>query len=303
MQDYTKKKPFFWKRNVEALNRRSGTERLLYVIVFVIFALQAFTMFFVFWWLLNNSLKDPFEYGKLQNSMQFPKELLFENYIKAFQTLNTDEVSFFEMIANSLYYTIVCSFLGSFCPAVTGYILSKYKFAGRELIYSLAIISLTLPVVGTGAAYMRLLHNLRLYDNPLFYVVSNLSGFGAIFLIYAAFFGGLSWSYAEAAEMDGANPYQIFFRVMFPQCLPIYFTNVIICAIACWNEYNLMILYMPHYLSLAAGLYDFQANATRGANYPVYFAGLIVSMIPTLVIFGVFSDKIMTSLSVGGLKG
>ena len=85
MQDYTKKKPFFWKRNVEALNRRSGTERLLYVIVFVIFALQAFTMFFVFWWLLNNSLKDPFEYGKLQNSMQFPKELLFENYIKAFQ--------------------------------------------------------------------------------------------------------------------------------------------------------------------------------------------------------------------------
>lgn len=303
MQNLTKKKSFFWKGNVDALNRRSGTEKVLYFVVFVIFALQAFTMFFVFWWLLNNSLKDPFEYGKLQNSMQFPKELLFENYIKAFQTLNTDEVSFFEMIANSLYYTVVCSLLGSFCPAVTGYVLSKYKFAGREVIYSLAIISLTLPVVGTGAAYMRLLHNLHLYDNPLFYVVSNLSGFGSIFLIYAAFFGGLSWSYAEAAEMDGANPYQIFFRVMFPQCLPIYFTNVIICAIACWNEYNLMILYMPHYLSLAAGLYDFQANATRGANYPVYFAGLIVSMIPTLVIFGVFSDKIMTSLSVGGLKG
>ena len=303
MQGIMKKKFKVFKRNVEAINRRSGSEKVLFAIVFFIFAIQALTMFFVFWWLLNNSLKDPFEYGKLKNSMKLPEEFLFGNYLEAFKTLNTEDVSFFEMIANSLYYTIVCSLLGSFCPAITGYVLSKYKFAGREIIYSVAIISLTLPLVGTGAAYMRLLHNLKLYDNPMFYVVSNLSGFGALFLIYAAFFGGLSWSYAEAAEMDGANPYQIFFKVMFPQCLPIYFTNVIISAIACWNEYNLMILYMPHYLSLAAGLYEFQANATRGANYPVYFSGLIISMIPTLILFGVFSDKIMTSLSIGGLKG
>ncbi len=306
MQNQTRKKKFFFKRNIEAINRRNGTEKILYGVVFLIFAVQTFTMLFVFWWLFNNSLKEPLnEYGELSNSLRFPKNPLNElvNYIEAFQTLNTDEVTFFEMIANSLYYTAICSLLGSFCPAVTGYVLSKYKFVGRELIYSVAIISLTLPLVGTGASYMKLLHNLRLFNNPLFYVVSNLSGFGSIFLIYAAFFGGLSWSYAEAAEMDGANPYQIFFRVMFPQCLPVYFTNVIICAIACWNEYNLMILYMPRYLSLAAGLYDFQANATRGADYPVYFAGLIISMIPTLIIFGVFSDKIMTSLSVGGLKG
>ena len=297
------KKSAPFKRKVESLNRRSGGEKVLFAIVFVVFLLQAFTMFFVFWWLFNNSLKDAFEYGNLKNSMHFPKAPEFENYIEAFQTLNTDEFSFLEGIANSIYYTVVCSFLGSFCPAITGYVLSKYKFAGREVIYSVAIVSLTLPVVGTGAAYMRLLHTLQLYNNPLFYVVSNLSGFGAIFLIYAAFFGGLSWSYAEAAEMDGANPYQIFFSVMFPQCLPIYFTNVIICAIACWNEYNLIILYMPKYLSLAAGLYEYQATADRGADYPVYFAGLIISMIPTLVIFSVFSDKVMTSLSVGGLKG
>ena len=303
MQSITKNKFKIFKRNIEAINRRSRSEKVVFAIVFIVFLIQTMTMFFVFWWLFNNSLKDPFEYGKLKTSMKLPEKPLFSNYLEAFKTLNTDEVSFFQMIGNSLYYTVICSFLGSFCPSVTGYVLSKYRFKGREFIYSVAIISLTLPLVGTGAAYMRLLHNLNLYDNLMFYVVSNLSGFGAIFLIYAAFFGGLSWSYAEAAEIDGANPYQIFFKVMFPQCLPIYFTNVIICAIACWNEYNLMILYMPHYLSLAAGLYEFQANATRGANYPVYFSGLIISMIPTLIVFGIFSDKIMTSLSVGGLKG
>jgi len=293
----------FFQRKVDALNRRSKSEKILFTIVFVIFAIQTFTMFFVLWWLINNSLKDPFEYAQLKNSLHFPEQMQFGNYIQAFKTLNTCEITFFEMILNSLYYTVVCSFLGSFCPAVTGYVLAKYRFKGRNLIYSIAILTLTLPIVGSGAAYMKLLHNLGLYDNPLFYIVNNFNGFGANFLIYSAFFSGLSWSYAEAAEIDGANPWQIFFKIMFPQALPIYFTYVIICAIACWNEYNLMILYMPSYLSLAAGLYTFQARATRAANYPVYFAGLIVSMIPTLIIFGTFSDKVMTSLSVGGLKG
>ena len=307
--DIGKKKEISWihrlfagkKRSIT--DRRGGGEKILYIIVFIIFSVQAFTLIFVIWWLFNNSLKDPFEYGRMQNSMAFPETPLFSNYIEAFKLLNDGEISFVEMIGNSLMYTLIGSFVGSFTPAVTGYILSKYRFRGRELIYSLSIISLTLPIVGTGAAYMKLLHTLGLYNNPLFYVANALSGFNGTFLIYAAFFGGLSWSYAEAAEIDGANPWQIFFHIMLPQAFPIYFTYVIISAIACWNEYNMMILYMPDWLSLAAGLYSFRADAERGANYPVFFAGLIISMIPTFVLFAVSSDKVMTSLSVGGLKG
>ena len=102
MQSIMKKKFKAFKRNVEVLNRRSGSEKVLYTIVFFIFSIQALTMFFVFWWLLNNSLKDPFEYGKLKNSMKLPQEFLFGNYLEAFKTLNTEDVSFFEMIVNSL---------------------------------------------------------------------------------------------------------------------------------------------------------------------------------------------------------
>ena len=296
-------KRFFARKKHSALNKRSGGEKVLYAIVFVIFCFQAFTLLFVIWWLFNNSLKDPFEYGRMENSLAFPEKPLFGNYLKAFELLNNGETTFLAMIGNSLMYTVINSFLGSFVPAVTGYVLSKYRFKGRTLIYNVAIVCMILPIVGTGAAYMKLLHTLGLYNNPLFYVVVSLGGFNGTFLIYAAFFGGLSWSYAEAAEIDGANPWQIFFRVMFPQAFPVYFTYVIICAIACWNEYNMMILYMPDWLSLAAGLYSFRANAERGANYPVFYAGLIISMIPTFILFAVCSDKVMTSLSVGGLKG
>lgn len=293
----------FKKKKSSIIHRRTKGETVLYSIVFLLFSIQAFTFIFVLWWLFNNSLKDPWEYGSLGNSMALPKEPLFKNYLQAFELLNHGEITFIEMIRNSLMYTLICSFMGSFTPAVTGYVLSKYRFKGRDFIYNVALVCLTLPIVGAGAAYMKLLHTLKLYNNPLYYIVQTFSGFNGTFLIYAAFFSGLSWSYAEAAEIDGANPWQIYFSVMFPQALPVYFTYVITCAIGCWNEYQMMILYMPDWLSLAAGLYSFRANAERGANYPVFFAGLIVSMIPTFTLFAICSDKIMTSLSVGGLKG
>lgn len=296
-------KRIFVKRKRSVLNARTIPEKILFSVTFIIFAIHSLTFVFVFWWLFNNSLKDPFEYAILGTSMNFPKEWLFDNYFKAFKLLNAGEIGFVQMIFNSVFYTVVSSFLGSFTPAVTGYVLSKYRFKGRNAIYNIALICMTLPIVGAGSAYMKVLHSLKLYNNPLYYFVLSLSGFNGNFLVYASFFSGLSWAYAEAAEIDGANPWQIFFKIMFPQALPVYFTYVITCAIGCWNEYNMMILYMPDWLSLAAGLYTFRANAQRGANYPVYFAGLIVSMIPTITIFAMFSGKIMTSLSIGGLKG
>lgn len=296
-------KRIFVKRKRSVLNARTKGEKILFSATFIVFMIHSLTFVFVFWWLFNNSLKDAFEYGTLGTSMNLPKELLFDNYLKAFKLLNAGKISFGQMLLNSVMYTVICSFLGSFTPAVTGYVLSKYRFKGRNAIYNVAIICMMLPIVGAGAAYMKVLHSLQLYNNPLYYIVLCLSGFNGNFLVYSAFFSGLSWAYAEAAEIDGANPWQIFFKIMFPQALPVYFTYVITCAIGCWNEYNMMILYMPDWLSLAAGLYTFRANAQRGANYPVYFAGLIVSMIPTITIFAMFSGKIMTSLSIGGLKG
>ena len=293
----------FVKKKRSVLNARTSGEKVLFAITFLVFLIHSLTFVFVFWWLFNNSLKGPFEYGTLGTSMEMPKEWLFRNYLDAFNLLNAGKIGFGQMILNSIMYTAISAFLGSFTPAVTGYVLSKYRFKGRNVIYNVAIVCMTLPIVGAGAAYMKVLHSLQLYNNPLYYVVLSLNGFGGNFLVYSAFFSGLSWAYAEAAEIDGANPWQIFFKIMFPQALPVFFTYVITSAIGCWNEYNMMILYMPDWLSLAAGLYTFRANAQRGANYPVYFAGLIVSMIPTMTIFAMFSGKIMTSLSIGGLKG
>ena len=290
------------KREVNILNKRSAGEKVLFAVIFVLFMIYSLTMIFALCWMVVNSLKGRLEYAN-GNTISLPERFRFGNYFDAFQTLNFGNHTFFEMIFNSVWYTVLGVALTCFVPAVTGYVFAKYNFGGKQLIFTLAILSMTLPIVGGTAAYMRLMHRLKLFDSPLFVVVANLGGFSGTFLVFNAFFKGISWSYAEAAILDGANPYVIFFRIMLPQAKGIVLTYAITNSIAFWNEYQSIVLYLPSYPTLASGLFEFKARATRRANYPVYFAGLIISMIPTLVLFSAFSGRIMTSISVGGLKG
>ena len=94
----------------------------------------------------------------------------------------------------------------------------------------------------------------------------------------------------------------VFFRIMLPLALGPIVTLFVVAFVQNWNDYMTMILYMPSYPTLSSGLYEFQANAIHGVDYPVYFAGLLISLIPTLTIFAFCSDIMMSNMNVGGIK-
>ena len=116
------------------------------------------------------------------------------------------------------------------------------------------------------------------------------------------FFKNVSWFYAEAAFIDGGGHFMVFFRIMLPLALGPIVTLFVVAFVQNWNDYMTMILYMPSYPTLSSGLYEFQANAIHGVDYPVYFAGLLISLIPTLTIFAFCSDIMMSNMNVGGIK-
>ncbi len=288
--------------NKALLDRRFGSDKIVFPIVFTIFLLHSLTLLIPVIWMLVSSFKGSLEYSG-GDPFALPKEWEFENFAEAFKVLNVGDTTFFGMIFNSLWYTGIVTVLGAFMPAVTGYVLSKYDFPGKNVIFTVAITAMVIPIVGNTASYMRLIDFIGIYDEPIYTVITSLGGFGGTFLVYYGFFKSVSWSYGEAAEIDGANDYIIFGKIMMPQALPIFLTYLIIGAIANWNEYNTMILYLPSYHTLASGLFEYQSNAIRMADYPVYYAGLLISMVPTLLLFSIFSNRIMTSISMGGLKG
>ena len=290
------------KRNGGILDKRSKGEKALYAIVFTIFFIHSFTLIFPVLWMIMSSFKGALEY---QGGAAFdlPKIWKFWNYIEAFEVLNVGETNFFGMIFNSIWYTAIRTACGVFIPATTGYVMSKYKFPGWNVIFSVAIVSMIIPIIGNTASKMQIISWFQLDNNPLFVVVDSLGGFGGTFLVFYGFFKALSWSYAEAVMIDGGGHFTIFLKIMLPQAAPILLTYAITGAIEFWNEYETIILFLPDFPTIASGLFDYQDDAIRLANYPIYFAGLIISVIPTLLLFSVFSNRIMTSVSIGGLKG
>lgn len=186
---------------------------------------------------------------------------------------------------------------------MAAYVVCKYRFRGREFIYSMVIVIMMIPVYGSLPAQYRLYSRLGMVDSPLI-LLAYCSGFGMNFLVIYSFFKGISWSYAEAAFIDGAGNSKVFFSIMLPMALPAVSAMGIMGFVGMWNDYLTPILYMSRtFPTLASGIYLYEKKIAYTANQPVYFAGVILSLLPVMAIFLAFQNKIMSNIYAGGLKG
>lgn len=288
------------------LYKRSVGEKILFSIVFVLFLLYAISLLYPLAWLVINSFQDSmsFEMNKVLGDItRFPEKLVGVNYLKALEELNYNNSNMFQMFFNSIWFTVLSVGGNVFCCVCTGYALSKYEFGVKNLIYAMIIFTMTVPVVGTTGAMFKLVNDIGLYNTPLYVLLKSLSGVGMGFMVMYAFFKNVSWSYAEAAFMDGAGHADVFFRVMLPQAKPAMGALVIVQSIGAWNNYMDVLLYLPDYPTLASGMYGVSRTLPRLGQAPVYYAALVLSMVPVLILFICLSDKIMENFAVGGIKG
>lgn len=298
-------------KNNSILTKRSSATKILFGVVFVIFVLYALSLILPFGFLLLNSLKEPSEYvNDLINGGIFslPEKTLFGNYIDVFKEMKIsdsfgNDINFLSMTFNSVWFTAVTVFGGLAASTLVGYCLAKYNFMLRNVLYGIAIVSMTIPIVGSTGAMFKLSYDLKIYNTPLYPILTSFGGFGFNFLIMYGFFKNISWSYAEAVFIDGGGHFTAFLKIMLPQVLPAMVTLGIMAFIGAWNDYTTPLLYLPDFPTIASGVYEIQTHLKRGGNYPQYFAALVISIIPVMIIFVSFSDTIMQNFTVGGLKG
>ncbi len=270
------------------------------IVVFILFALYAFTLIFAMLWAFSASLKSQNEFYENINGL--PREWLFSNYVTAFSSVQANGNNMFVMFWNSVWYSCGGAALGVFTSSVTAYVVAKYKFPGRGFIYGLALVTMMIPIVGSFPSQYKVYTALGIIDTPLL-LITKAAGFGFNFIVLFSFFKTLSWTYAEAGFIDGASHLKVFFRIMLPQALPVIGSLFMVAVVQLWNEYMEPNLFLQSYPTLSSGLYIFQLEMTRGINYPVLFAGLIVSVIPVIILFVCFQKTMMESMSVGGIKG
>ncbi len=290
---------------MEKKNWKTYLYRTVMGIVFVILLVYALTLIYPFLWTFINSLKDNAEF--YDDSFGLPKTWRFSNYIEIMDYLRVAKsnplyyASFLEMFFNSIWYTAGVAGLGVLSSAMVGYALAKYTFPGRNLLYAIAIFVMLIPIVGSLPALYRFIYNAGLNNSPL-YLVTATGGLGFNFIILFGFFRNVSWSYAEAAFVDGASNWTVFLRIMLPQAMSSIFSLIIIASIGAWNDYLSPLMFLPDFPTVTSGLFSFSvAGAVR--SKPLYFAGILVSMLPIFLLFVIFQNSIMDNVVAGGLKG
>lgn len=278
--------------------KKTQAEKTILTIVFVIFVIYAFSLIFPFVWALLNSFKTSAEFFASQQFLSLPKEWTFENYTRVLS-----EYDIPIMFLRSVYITVVGAFLGVMISAMAAYVVSRYDFKFRNLVYTIAIAVMVVPTVGSLSATFKLLNDLGMYNNLWTFPIMYAGGFGFGFLLLYAYFKNIPWEYAEAAYVDGASDFGVFFRIMLPQAKPGLIALGVIFGISIWNDFFAPFMFIPDRQTIAVGLQDIVNIMQYRAEWPMLFAAMIIAVIPVIIVFGIFQKTIMENTVAGGLKG
>jgi raffinose/stachyose/melibiose transport system permease protein/N-acetylglucosamine transport system permease protein len=251
-----------------------------------------------------NSFKTNQEF--FTNVWALPQSFSFRNYTSVLgYNMQTSAGTFniTHMFLLSVGITLAATVINTLLSTMAAYVIARYKFKGRNLLYSVALFTLIMPIVGTLPAQFRLMQNLGLYNSVIGILILYSGSFGFTFFIMHGYFKNISPTYAEAAFVDGASDFQVFLRIMLPMAKPIMISLAIIYGIGIWNDYITPSIYLKNYPTLAVGIrYLTQTMVSTGA-YAEMFATMIISIVPILAIFIAFRNTIMENMVAGGLKG
>lgn len=302
-----RKKDSLFRRRIGEM-KRNGLVLNLFGLIPLVWSL---ILTFLIVWGLNVALADPGWY--LDNANSFiTKDFTLGNFAEAIQKfaqqisdpkVGMRLVGYWEMTWNSVWFSVGCTLMKIFSTVFFAYAVARFDFVGRKFLYAFVILQMMLPIYGQTSANYSLLLKLGLVDTPG-YLLGQGAGHGMYFLITYSFFRNLPTGYEEAAKIDGAGPFAIFFRVMLPLAKSIVSALTIMQFISNWNDYPNVLIYLKSYPTLASALYTLKSQAfTLGLQTPSYFAGIFISILPVAVLFIVFNKQIMENVSVGGMKG
>ena len=246
----------------------------------------------------------------------------FKNYVRVFRntTDRQGESLFWRWIVNSFVYAAARVVAALLFASMAGYALARLRFPGRAALFMLVLFSQMVPAQVTFISNYLVLRDGIFGLSKLFGADTLLNtlpgliigGAGATALVAASsvfimkqFFESLPPSIEEAARIDGANPLQIFFRVVFPLATPALGALTILTFQANWNDFFWPLVTMTgrESYTLPIGLLTFREAYGAAGDWGLILAGAFLSMVPILVLFAVFQRYFVEGASFSGLKG
>ncbi|MFT4281642.1 carbohydrate ABC transporter permease [Microbacterium sp.] len=241
------------------------------------------------------SFKDSVEFGQ-SGPFDLPANWLnLDNYVEAFE-----KGGMVEGFINTTIILIISLAGTILVGTMAAYAIDRFQFRGRTLVVGLFLVATLVPGVTTQVATFQIINGLGLYNSMAALILLFLGTDIISIYIFIQFMQSIPTSLDEAAMIDGANRWTIYWRIILPLLRPAIATVVIIKGIAIYNEFYLPFLYWPSEGTISTSLFRFKGPF--GAHWEIIAAGTILVIIPTLIAFVFLQRFIYRGMTSGAVK-
>ncbi|SMY09997.1 carbohydrate ABC transporter permease [Flavimaricola marinus] len=258
-------------------------------------ALLALSCIYPLWFAINNALKD--NRGYILDRFGWVNDPTFENFVTAW-----GRARFSEYFLNSVVVTGGAVAVLLITASLAGFALAVLRFPYRRLVFIVILASMMIPVQVVLVPFYKTIIGLGLLNTRIGLILS-YTAFFLPFSVYlmAAFYAALPRELTEAARVDGARFWQVWWFVMLPLGTPALITLGILNTLYCWNDVLISLLVLQRERTLMVGI-----TALRGeysTNVPLLAAGIVLAAAPIVLIYLVFQRRIVAGIAAGAVKG
>ena len=276
-------------------------------VMFVFLCVYAACLLFPYLLALLSSFKSLSDFTDKMFSVTTPT---LENYMRVFTeftypiTLSDGSAGYYDFLGltwNSISYALGGAVCLAIVPCVTAYCVAKFPYFFSKIMMVIVYVCMAIPIVGSTASEIQMTHMLGIYDTIPGMWFMKCSFLGIYFLIYHGAFKSIPEDYAEAAYMDGAGNFTIFFKLMVPMVKNIISLIIVLQFVALWSDYTGPLYFLPSKPTLSLTLLNF--SALSGTSATMQMAACVLLCIPSLLLFAKFSEEFTSNLQMGGIKG
>ncbi|UOQ84766.1 carbohydrate ABC transporter permease [Gracilibacillus salinarum] len=234
----------------------------------------------------------------LADPLALPSSFGFDNFQRLFE-----ETNFLEAFTNSVIITICSLFLIVLIIPMAAYPLARQKGKFYYIVYVYFIMSFMIPFQTYMIPLFEQLDTLGLLGN-LYGVINQYIAFSVSLsvLLYTSFIRGIPYTLEEAAEIDGANKFTIFWKIIFPLVTPTTVTIIVLQGLGIWNDFLLPLLVMSGMDVKTINVEIYQFIGLYSAQWGILFAGTVIAMTPMIIFFTAAQRYFVKGITAGAVK-
>lgn len=286
------------------------TNGLYKVFIYIALFALAISIIIPVFWVFMASVKENKEF--YTNPWNLPHGFYIQNFIDAFNKANMG--SYF---LNSVLITAMSLIILLAVSLPASYVIARFDFGGKKLVETLYMIGLFINVnyivvpiflmFNDADKLLNKLFNFTIFLDNIFFVSVVYAATAIPFTVYLliSYFKTLPKAYEEAAYIDGYSMFKTMTHIMIPLAKPAVITVILFNFLAFWNEYIIALTMLPSPKSaktLPVGLSNLTQAARGKAEYGILYAGLVIIMLPTLILYIMVQRRLTEGMTVGGIK-